>query len=213
VKSLLPKDFPQLKVTRQSFPTGAASVVSQLTKLKQAGATSLLAWTYGPDLVAVMQSLDRMGWYPYVVGPLGVGDPSVVAAIPAKLKGKVIAGGIATSQVGASPDESATGLNKTFFNLYSKHAGANDYNGLSTVASYTFDWAVILAAAIKATGSTDPTKLRDWLTAGHSIDTAEGVQQFGQNGDDRIGPSLDTTTVFDPQYPCSKGVCVAPKVG
>jgi ABC-type branched-subunit amino acid transport system substrate-binding protein len=213
VASLLPQQFPNVKVTRQSFPSGTASVVAQLTKLQQAGATSLLAWTYGPDLVTVMHSLDRMGWYPYVVGPLGVGDPSVVSAIPSKLKGKVIAGGIATAQVGTAPGAVATGLNKTYFDLYNKYAGENTYNGLSTVGSYTFDWAVILAAAIKGSGSTDSTKMRDWLTAGHPIDTAEGVQMFGPDVDQRVGPKLSTTTVFDPQYPCTQGVCVAPKTG
>jgi ABC-type branched-subunit amino acid transport system substrate-binding protein len=212
LSSLLPQAFPNLKIVRQSFPTGAASVVAQLTKLKNAGATSLLVWTYGPDLVTVMHSLDRLGWYPYVVGPLGVGDPSVTAATPAALKGKLIAGGIATSQVKGTPGAPATGLNKTYFDLYNKFAAANSYNGLSTVASYTFDWTVILAAAIKGSGTTDPTKMRDWLTAGHQIDTAEGVQVFGPSGEDRVGPSLDTTTVFDPQYPCTNGVCVAPKI-
>jgi ABC-type branched-subunit amino acid transport system substrate-binding protein len=213
VAGLLPKAFPQVKIIRGSFPTGSSSVVSQLTKLKDAGATSLLVWTYGPDLVVVMQSLDRMGWYPRVVGPLGVGDPSVVAAIPDRLKGRIVAGGIAKSQVSDSPDASPTGLNKTFFDLYTQISGVTDYNGLSTVASYTFDWVLILVVAIKATGSTDPKTLRDWITAGHTIETVEGPQDFGPNGDERVGPSLTTTTVYDPMHPCTKGVCVAPKIG
>jgi hypothetical protein len=51
-----------------------------------------------------------------------------------------------------------------------------------------------------------------WLTAGHTIDTAEGPQKFGPDGAQRIGTTLATTTVYDPQFPCTTGVCVAPQV-
>lgn len=209
VNPLVKQEFPSVHMVQQTFPLNATSVISQLTKLRNEGATSLLVWTYGSPLVMVMQSLDQMGWYPYVVGPLGMGDPSVVAATPAKLKHKAIAGGIATAQVASAPGAAATGLNKTYFDLYTKIAKVTDYDGLSTVASYPFDWLVVLASAIKATHSTDPTTMRDWLTAGHVIQTSEGPQHFGP--DQRIGTSLATTTVYDPAYPCTEGVCVAPQ--
>lgn len=212
VDSLVKKQFPSLKMVKQSFPPTATSVVSQLTDLKNQGANTLLLWTYGAPLVMVMQSLDSMGWYPNISGPLGFGDPSVVAATPEKLKGKVFAGGIAKTQVADSPGASATGLNKKFFDTYTKIAGVKDYNGLDTVASYAFDWVLALQAAVKGTNSTDTTKMRDWLTAGHQIETTEGTQKFGKDGEQRIGVTLDMTTVYDPSYSCAKGVCVAPKV-
>ena len=212
VGPLVKSEFPQVKMISQSFPLTATSVVSQLTSLKNAGATSLLVWTYGTPLVMVMQSLNSMGWYPYLVGPLGVGDPAVVKAMPAKLKGKAIAGGIASSQVASKPGAHATGLNAEYFKYYQKYAGGNGtYNGLDTVSSYGFDFVLILADAIKATGSTNAEKMLAWITAGHVIQTSEGPQHFGPNGAERVGTSLATTTVYDPQYPCTYGVCVAPQ--
>jgi ABC-type branched-subunit amino acid transport system substrate-binding protein len=211
VAPLVKQQFPKVHMLREEFPLNATSAVSQLTKLKNEGATSLLVWTYGSPLVMVMQSLNSMGWYPWVVGPLGVGDPAVVKAIPAKLKGKAIAGGIATSQVSTHVGAHASGLNKIYFDGYQKANGNQPYSGLSTVASYDFDYVVMLAAAIKATGSTDPEKMLAWITAGHTIQTAEGPQKFGPDGAQRIGTSLSTVTVYDPQYPCTYGMCVAPK--
>jgi ABC-type branched-subunit amino acid transport system substrate-binding protein len=156
----------------------------------------------------VMQSLDRMGWYPYVATALSVGDPSVIEATPAGLKGKIAGGGIAAGQVENS-GKPAGELSKQFFDEYSKVHKVTEFSALDTVGSYTFDWAVVLNAAIKATGTTDDTKLRDWLIGGNTVQGAQGPLKFGDEGTARIGISLDDTTVFDPSQPCKEGLCQA----
>ena len=206
--TIVKEQFPDVELVKETFPATASSVTSQLEKLRDQGAESLLLWTYGAPLVMVMQNLDRIGWYPYIGAPLGAGDPSVVEATPEKLKGKIAAGGIAAAQVEGS-DVEPTPLAKEFFDRYMKISGVKTFTGLDTVANYTFDWAVSLRAAIEGSGSTDSTKVRDWLTAGNEIEASQGILSFGDEKDERIGISLENTTVYDPTKPCANSICAA----
>ncbi|MFC5822169.1 ABC transporter substrate-binding protein [Nonomuraea harbinensis] len=209
-ESVVKEQFPDMEIVRESFPISATSVTSQLQKLRDAGAETLLLWTYGAPLVMVMQNLDRMGWYPYIGAPLGAGDPSVVDATPEGLKGKIAAGGIAKTQVQGSQKSEVA---KAFYDGYAKAGGVdiNSFKSLDTVGSYSFDWAVVLHAAIKGAGSTEPEKVKDWLTAGNTVEGAQGPLTFGKSGEERIGLSLDDTTVYDPSQPCSDGQCAPMK--
>lgn len=205
-EALAEAQFPDMEIVTEEFPATATSVTAQLGKLKDQGVNSIIVWTYGAPLIMVLQSLDRMGWYPYLATSLGVGDPSIVEATPEGLKGKIAGGGIASGQVEGS-GKPAGELTPKFFELYSKIKGSTDFNALDTVASYTFDWAVAVHAAIQATGSLDNTEIRDWLISGEVIQGAQGPLKFGDEGEARIGISPDDATVFDPSQPCSDGLC------
>ena len=212
VDSLVAEEFPDVEIVSETFPIDANNVTSQLTKLRDAGAETLAVWTYGAPLVMVMQSLDRIGWYPYIAGPLGAGDPSVVEATPENLKGKIVAGGIAAAQVADSADAEPTGMAKEFFDRFSAIAQDDEFTGLDTVASYAFDWVVALKAAIEGADSTDPEQVKAWLVDGNEIEASQGTLRFGPETTDRIGISLDDTTVYDPSQPCDNGLCVAPSM-
>lgn len=208
---IVKEQFAGMQLVKETFPQSATSVTAQLSKLRDSGAKVLIVWTYGAPLVMLMQSLDRIGWYPYIATVLGAGDPSVVAATPAKLQGRVVAGGIAAAQVTGSGAK-ASPLAKTFFDRYTKITAGPSFTGLDTVGSYSFDWVVVLHSAIKATGSTDPQKIREWLTAGNTVMGSQGPLTFGKTGLQRIGLSLDDTAVYDPSKPCTGGLCSAPSV-
>lgn len=210
VDALVEAEFPDLegKLVTETFPEDATSVTAELTRLRDTGADSIILWTYGAPLVMVMQSMDRIGWYPWVAAPLGAGEQGVIDATPAGLKGKIAAGGIAASQVSADAGAAPTGLYKEFFERYSEQID-HPYTGLDTVGSYAFDWVIILATAIEETGSTEPEELKAWITAGNEIETSQGPQSFGPSGDGRVGMPLANTTMYDPSIPCDTGMCTS----
>jgi branched-chain amino acid transport system substrate-binding protein len=73
-------------VTTQSFQIGDTDMTGQLTQAKNAGADVVMTYALAPELANLLKSMDRLGWYPPVVGSWTLGQPDMI-----KLAGEDIA--------------------------------------------------------------------------------------------------------------------------
>jgi branched-chain amino acid transport system substrate-binding protein len=62
----------------QSFQVGDTDMTGQLTKAKNAGADVLMTYALAPELANLLKSLDRMGWYPPIVGSWTLAQPDMI---------------------------------------------------------------------------------------------------------------------------------------
>jgi ABC-type branched-subunit amino acid transport system substrate-binding protein len=202
--------YPQLELTRQSFPSTASDVTAQLNKLRDSGSPSIIVWAYGSPLVAVMSSLNKIGWSPHMSGVLGMGDPATAALIPAEMKDTVAAGPMAktfvSSQVGAAPSGITAEFVKNFLEVQDK----TEFNALDTVGAISFDWVLLVHEAASKAGSGDPNTVKERLVSGDSYEGANGTYTFGP--DQRIGIGADQLATFLPAQPCTNGTCVSATV-
>ncbi len=200
------ENYPEVKIVKESFPATASDVTSQLNKLKNSGAESLIVWSYGAPLVATMSSLDKIGWTPQMSGVLGIGDPATAELIPEGMKSTLAAGPMAKTFLSTDPGAKPTGIAADFVKLYLEQQDKSEFNALDTVGAVTFDWVLIVQQAAKKAGSTDSQKIKDVLVSGESFDGANGSYTFGP--DERIGIGADQLGVFTPAQPCEFGMCV-----
>jgi branched-chain amino acid transport system substrate-binding protein len=152
----------------EKFEGNDVDVVSQLSRLKQAGADTLyLVGNVGPSS-QVVKSLDRMSWTPPIVSHWGP------------------AGGRFTELAGPSAKNVIFVQTYSFFGdlspvgkrvmaalqaKYSDIKGPGDVTPAVGVAN-TYDSVMLIAKAIEKAGSTDPTAIRDAL---YVIDKVEGL--------------------------------------
>jgi branched-chain amino acid transport system substrate-binding protein len=152
----------------EKFEGNDVDVVSQLSRLKQAGADTLyLVGNVGPSS-QVVKSLDRMSWTPPIVshwGPAG-GRFTELAGPSAKNV-------IFVQTYSFFGDLSPVGK-KVMAALQAKYSdikGPGDVTPAVGVAN-TYDSVMLIAKAIEKAGSTDPTAIRDAL---YAIDKVEGL--------------------------------------
>jgi len=152
----------------EKFEGNDVDVVSQLSRLKQAGADTLyLVGNVGPSS-QVVKSLDRMSWAPPIVshwGPAG-GRFTELAGPNAKNV-------IFVQTYSFFGDLSPVGK-RVMAALQAKYAdikGPGDVTPAVGVAN-TYDSVLLIAKAIEKAGSTDPTAIRDGL---YAIDKVEGL--------------------------------------
>jgi branched-chain amino acid transport system substrate-binding protein len=152
----------------EKFEGNDVDVVSQLSRLKQAGADTLyLVGNVGPSS-QVVKSLDRMSWTPPIVSHWGP------------------AGGRFTELAGPSAKNVIFVQTYSFFGdlspvgkrvmvalqaKYSDIKGPGDVTPAVGVAN-TYDSVMLIAKAIEKAGSTDPTAIRDAL---YAVDKVEGL--------------------------------------
>jgi len=152
----------------EKFEGNDVDVVSQLSRLKQAGSDTLyLVGNVGPSS-QVVKSLDRMSWSPPIVshwGPAG-GRFTELAGPSAKNV-------IFVQTYSFFGDLSPVGK-RVMAALQAKYAdikGPGDVTPAVGVAN-TYDSVLLIAKAIEKAGSTDPTAIRDGL---YAIDKVEGL--------------------------------------
>jgi branched-chain amino acid transport system substrate-binding protein len=152
----------------EKFEGNDVDVVSQLSRLKQAGADTLyLVGNVGPSS-QVVKSLDRMSWAPPIVshwGPAG-GRFTELAGPNAKNV-------IFVQTYSFFGDLSPVGK-KVMAALQAKYSdikGPGDVTPAVGVAN-AYDSVLIIAKAIEKAGSTDPTAIRDAL---YAVDKVEGL--------------------------------------
>lgn len=191
------------KVLTESAPATATSFTAQLQKLKSAGADNLLIWLFGPAATGAMQNLQQLGWSPSVAGPLGIDNTTVIGAMSKSVASRAATGPFPNTFLSDSGNEKLTEPALQFYENYSKLAGDKAINGRTIVGSYGFDEVLLLNAAIKATNSSDPTKLRDYLASGAAISGARGTYRFG--ADKRFGVLGDQFGIVALGTPCSGG--------
>jgi branched-chain amino acid transport system substrate-binding protein len=152
----------------EKFEGNDVDVVSQLSRLKQAGADTLyLVGNVGPSS-QVVKSLDRMGWTPPIVSHWG----------PAGGRFTELAGPNAKSVIFVQTysffgDLSPVGK-KVIAALQAKYPdikGPEDVTPAVGVAN-TYDSILLIAKAIEKAGSTDPTAIRNGF---YAIDKVEGL--------------------------------------
>jgi branched-chain amino acid transport system substrate-binding protein len=152
----------------EKFEGNDVDVVSQLSRLKQAGADTLyLVGNVGPSS-QVVKSLDRMGWAPPIVSHWG----------PAGGRFTELAGPNAKSVIFVQTysffgDLSPIGK-KVLAALQAKYPdikGPEDVKPAVGVAN-TYDSILLIAKAIEKAGSTDPTAIRDGF---YAIDKVDGL--------------------------------------
>lgn len=72
-----------------SFPAGATDLSAQVKQLKDAGIDGLIAWTFGPPLIAAMTGMNNLGLHVPVVAP---GITSNLSGVPADTLNNVYGG-------------------------------------------------------------------------------------------------------------------------
>nr|WP_274636942.1 ABC transporter substrate-binding protein [Microbacterium bovistercoris] len=200
-------DYPDLQLVSKSFPTNASDASAQLAEIRDAKVDSMVLWSYGAPAVTAMSSLAKLGWNPEMGAELGLGAPATVELIPSGMKAKIAAGPIAKTFVDASAQNDIT---KEFVKRYLAATKKTDFTALDTVGAISFDWAVIVAQAVKESGSTNGDEIKNYLTAGNELKGANGTYKFGP--DERIGIGADQLTLFNPAEPCTtEGLCVEMK--
>lgn len=205
-KTIASAQYPQIDLVTQSFPSTASDVTAQLNKLRDSGSPSIIVWSYGSPLVAVMSSLSKIGWNPQMSGVLGVGDPAASELIPNGMKNTVAAGPMAKTFLSAQPGSSPTGITAEFVKLFLEVKGKSDFVALDTVGATSFDWVLLVHQAAQKSSSADPKKIKEQLVSGNTFNGANGVYTFGP--DKRIGIGSDQLATFLPAQPCIKGSCV-----
>ncbi|MFF0817136.1 ABC transporter substrate-binding protein [Rhodococcus sp. NPDC003318] len=205
--SIVAAKYPQVELVTQSFPTTASDVTAQLNKLRDSGAKSIIVWSYGSPLVAVMSSLSKIGWNPRMAGVLGVGDPAAASLIPAGMKDTLAAGPMAKTFLSTSPGASPSGVTAEFVDRFRKASGKDDFVALDTVGATSFDWVLLVHQASENSHSADPNKIKDALVSGEPFDGANGTYVFGP--DQRIGIGADQLATFLPAQPCTNGTCAS----
>jgi branched-chain amino acid transport system substrate-binding protein len=168
-----------IKLVSKSAPPTATSYTAQLEALKGAGADGLLIWLFGPAASATMNELQQLGWAPKVAGPLGIDNTAVSGSMAKDVAGQAAAGPIPNTFLSNSGTDQLAEPALQFYENYSKLANDQAVNGRTITGTYGFDAMLLLNAAIKATKSTDPTKVRDYLDSGASIKTARGTYVYG----------------------------------
>ncbi|MFF0772728.1 ABC transporter substrate-binding protein [Nonomuraea wenchangensis] len=196
--------FPDVKIVQESFPNTASDVTAQLNKLKDAGAESLIVWSYGAPLVATMSSLNKIGWNPQMSAVLGIGDPATTELIPEGMKKTLAAGPIAKTFLSSSTGDNS--ITADFVKLYLKAKGKTEFNALDSVGAVSFDWALLVTQAAQQAKSTEPDAIKKALVSGGTFKGANGTYTFGP--DKRIGIDADQLGVFVPAQPCPDGKCV-----
>jgi branched-chain amino acid transport system substrate-binding protein len=190
-------------VSTQSAPITATDFTAQLQKLKASGATSLMIWSFGPAVAQMMTELKQIGWAPKVTGPLGTANTTVTGAMASGVAAAAAAGPVPNTLLGSTGEKLAQPA-LGFYEGYSKEAGSAEVNGRTVVGMYGFDAIMLVNAAIKATNSTDPTALRDYLDSGKPVVGARGSYVYGPSKRAGVVPTADYGVIAT-ATPCSGG--------
>lgn len=203
-EEIVAADYPDLELVRVSFPASASDATAQLSQLEDAGVEAVVAWPYGTPAVTLMNSFDKLGWYPPMAGTLGLGTPAIVEVTPDELAVNLAAGPMARTFL--DPELDTTGVHKEFVTRYLEALDKTEFTPLDTVGANSFDWSVLIAQAVVDQATTDGDAIKTYLTSGEEFIGANGTYTFGP--DKRIGMDAEGLEMYRSTEPCSaEGFC------
>jgi branched-chain amino acid transport system substrate-binding protein len=152
----------------EKFEPNDVDVVSQLSRLKQAGADTLfLVGNVGPSS-QVVKSLDRMAWAPPIVSHWGPAGGRFTELAGPNAKNVIF---VQTYSFFGNLSPVGKRVMSALQAKYSDIKGPADVTPAVGVAN-AYDTILVIARAIEKAGSTDPTAIRDGF---YAIDRVEGL--------------------------------------
>lgn len=153
VKGLAEKGKKPVEV--QSFQIGDTDMTGQVQKAKAAGADVIMTYALAPELANLLKSLDRIGWYPPIVGSWTLAQPDMVKfATPDVIKKFKIH---MVQSFTVDRDEASKAYNDKVVKEYGS-------NPVPITSAQAYDAASIMLAAIDKVGP-DPKAIRDAIEA------------------------------------------------
>lgn len=152
----------------EKFEANDIDVVSQLSRLKQAGSDTLyLVGNVGPSS-QVVKSLDRMGWTPPIVSHWGPAGGRFTELAGPNAKNVIF---VQTYSFFGNLSPVGKRVMSALQAKYSDIKGPADVTPAVGVAN-AYDSVLVIARAIEKAGSTEPTAIRDGF---YDIDRVEGL--------------------------------------
>lgn len=149
-------------VVTENFQYGDTDMTGQLTRARNGGADVIMTYALAPELANLLKSLDRLGWYPPVVGSWTLAQPDMVkfAGIDVVKKFKINM----VQSFTVDRDETSKAFND-------KVVAAFGENPVPITAAQAYDATNLFLAALDKAGP-DPKAIRDAIEA---TDTFKGV--------------------------------------
>jgi len=162
----------------QSFQIGDTDMTGQLQKAKAAGADVIMTYALAPELANLLKSLDRIGWYPPIVGSWTLAQPDMVKfATPDVTKKFKI---YMVQSFTVDRDDASKAYNDKVVKEYGS-------NPVPITSAQAYDATNIMIAAIEKVG-TDPKALRDAIegTDGFKGVTTAPAKPYDQKNHEAI---------------------------
>lgn len=151
----------QTPISNQSFQQGDTDMTGQLNAAKSAGADVIMTYALAPELANLLKSMDKIGWYPPIVGSWTLAQPDMVKfATPDIVKKFKI---YMVQSFTIDRDEASKAFNDKIEAEYGK-----GQNLVPITAAQGYDATNMMLSALTKVGP-DPVKLRDAI---------EGITDF-----------------------------------
>lgn len=141
-------------VAIESFDLGARDLLTQVRRAKDAGAEVLLTYSVGPELAAVAQAKQKLGWNVQMIGSWPLSWPNFIGPAGAAGEG---------ARMPQTFIEEATDSRRTGFILSYYRENKVDRMQSALSAAQGYDSMLLLAAAIRQAGNLDGAAIRDAL--------------------------------------------------
>jgi branched-chain amino acid transport system substrate-binding protein len=139
-------------VATNKFAVSDTDMTSQLIKMRDAGVDCLLVWAQANPTAQLMRSMDKLGYYPRILGAGGVPVPGFYDSAGPKLGSMPL-----STRVFVTPTTDAQ--KQLFERVKDKLPDPSLF--YSTAINY--DAVMVISAAIRQAGSTDGTAVHDAL--------------------------------------------------
>ena len=153
----------------EGINAGETDYSSVITKMKSAGVDFIYYGGYHPEMGLLMRQASEQGLKAKFMGPEGAGNPEINA-----IAGDAVEGMLLTLPA----DYSALPENKAVVEAFK--AKKRNASGAFQLTSYAATQAIV--EGIKATKSTDPEKVADWLH-GNTVKSVIGDLSWNEQGD------------------------------
>ncbi len=138
----------------EMFKIGEKNMLPQLTRAKEAGSEAILTYTQGPELAAIANGMEKLGWKVPMIGSWTLSSGSFMDLAGANSEGAAMPQTFI--QAPTTPKRAA------FIEAYQKRFGV-DRMPSPVSAAQCYDAVYLLAAAIRQAKSTDGAKIREAL--------------------------------------------------
>ncbi|SAI74844.1 leu/ile/val-binding protein [Bordetella ansorpii] len=153
----------------EGINAGDSDYSAVITKLKSAGVDFVYYGGYHPEMGLLLRQASEQGLKAKFMGPEGVGNPDINA-----IAGPAVEGMLVTLPADFTQNAANADIVKAFKDKKRNPGGAFQLTAYSATQ--------VIADAIKGSGSTDPTKVADYLHK-NSFDTPIGKVSWNKQGD------------------------------
>ncbi|MFV0316686.1 MAG: ABC transporter substrate-binding protein [Microthrixaceae bacterium] len=175
-------------VATEFHETGATSLTTQMTALKEANPDGVVVLsTAPPDIAAAIKARNSLEWDVPIIGFSAAGYGAVTADVGEEGMKDVYAGQlywkINRDPGGEGPSDPAS---KEWFDRFKEYLGEDPLTDQVQQFAGGYDAAMVMMTAMNEAGSTDPDAIKDWLeengydgvraTYKYSADSHEGVE-------------------------------------